>query len=170
MKNFLLISLFFILLSSTICLRKLKRLTNKELYDMDQNRERVGLIYINPKNMSHKFFMDELLDYFKIKNVKDSGLILYNFANKNYYVGESINHLNEVKEILEQVEKGTLNWSTNSIIEKIFFMITGKRYGKEAHSMFSFAICFISILIYTIVNIRARREEREMIERRLKTR
>ena len=195
MKNFLLISLFFILLSSTICLRKLKRLTNKELYDMDQNRERVGLIYINPKNMSHKFFMDELanyleikplinynfgyleiendkrlLDYFKIKNVKDSGLILYNFANKNYYVGESINHLNEVKEILEKVEKGTLNWSTNSIIEKIFFMITGKRYGKEAHSMFSFAICFISILIYTIVNIRARREEREMIERRLKTR
>ena len=74
MKNFLLISLFFILLSSTICLRKLKRLTNKELYDMDQNRERVGLIYINPKNMSHKFFMDELANYLEIKP-----LINYNF-------------------------------------------------------------------------------------------
>ena len=194
MKNILLISLFFILLSSIICLRKFKRLTNKELYDMDQNRECVGLIYINPKNTSHKFFMDELvnyleikplinynfgyldvendkrlLEYFKIKNTRDSGLILYNFANKNYYVGEGINHLKEAKEILEQVENGTLNWSTNSIIEKIFFMITGKRYGKEAHSMFSFGICFISILIYSIVNMKARREEREMIEKRLKT-
>ena len=194
MKNFLIISLFFILCSSIICLRKLKRLTNKELYDMDHNKECVGLIYINSKNTSHNFFMDELVDYleikplmnynfgyldvendkrlleyFKIRNVRDSGLILYNFANKNYYVKEGINHLKEAKEIFEQVENGTLNWSTNSIIEKIFFMITGKRYGKEAHSMFSFGVCFISILIYSYVNMKARREEREMIEKRLKT-
>ena len=194
MKNFLLIILLLILLSSTLCLKKLKRLTSRELYDMDINKECVGLIFINPKNVSHKFFMAELadyleikplinfnfgyldvendkklLEYFKIKNVRDSGLILYNFGNKNYYVGEGINHLKEVQAIFEQVENGKLNWSSNSILEKIFFMITGKRYGKEAHSMFSFGICFISILIYSIVNMKARREERKMIEKRLKT-
>jgi hypothetical protein len=161
---------------------------------MEKKKECIGLIYINPNNMSHNFFMEELadyleinplykfnfgyldvendkklLEYFKIRNVRDSGLILYNFANKNYYVEEGINHLKEVKEIFEKVEKGNLNWSSNSIIEKIFFLITGKRYGKEAHSMFSFGICFISIIIYIYVNMKARREERQMIEKRFKT-
>lgn len=194
MKNFWLILLFFILLNCVFGLRKLNRLTNRELMKMEKNKECVGLIYINQNNMSHNFFMEELadyleinplekfnfgyldvendkklLEYFKIRNVRDSGLILYNFANKNYYVEEGLNHLKEVKEIFEKVEKGNLNWSSNSIIEKIFFLITGKRYGKEAHSMFSFGICFISIIIYTYVNMRARREERKMIEKRFKT-
>lgn len=194
MKNFWLILLFFILLNCSFGLRKLNRLTNRELMKMEKNKECVGLIYINQNNMSHNFFMEELadyleinplekfnfgyldvendkklLEYFKIRNVRDSGLILYNFANKNYYVEEGLNHLKEVKEIFEKVEKGNLNWSSNSIIEKIFFLITGKRYGKEAHSMFSFGICFISIIIYTYVNMRARREERKMIEKRFKT-
>ena len=194
MKNFWLVLLFFILLNCAFGLRKLNRLTNRELMKMEKNKECVGLIYINQNNMSHNFFMEELadyletnplekynfgyldvendkklLEYFKIRNVRDSGLILYNFANKNYYVEEGLNHLKEVKEIFEKVEKGNLNWSSNSIIEKIFFLITGKRYGKEAHSMFSFGICFISIIIYTYVNMRARREERKMIEKRFKT-
>ena len=194
MKNFLLILLFLVLLNCAFALRKLNRLTNRELMKMEKNKECVGLIYINQNNMSHNFFMEELadyleinplekfnfgyldvendkklLEYFKIRNVRDSGLILYNFANKNYYVEEGLNHLKEVKEIFEKVEKGNLNWSSNSIIEKIFFLITGKRYGKEAHSMFSFGICFISIIIYTYVNMRARREERKMIEKRFKT-
>ena len=194
MKNFWLILLFFILLNCVFGLRKLNRLTNRELMKMEKNKECVGLIYINQNNMSHNFFMEELadyleinplekfnfgyldvendkklLEYFKIRNVRDSGLILYNFANKNYYVEEGLNHLKEVKEIFEKVEKGNLNWSSNSIIEKIFFLITGKRYGKEAHSMFSFGICFISIIIYTYVNMRARKEERKMIEKRFKT-
>ena len=194
MKNFWLILLFFILLNCAFGLRKLNRLTNRELMKMEKNKECVGLIYINQNNMSHNFFMEELadyleinplekfnfgyldvendkklLEYFKIRNVRDSGLILYNFANKNYYVEEGLNHLKEVKEIFEKVEKGNINWSSNSIIEKIFFLITGKRYGKEAHSMFSFGICFISIIIYTYVNMRARREERKMIEKRFKT-
>ena len=194
MKNFLLFLLFFILLNCVFGLRKLNRLTNRELMKMEKNKECVGLIYINQNNMSHNFFMEELadyleinplekfnfgyldvendkklLEYFKIRNVRDSGLILYNFANKNYYVEEGLNHLKEVKEIFEKVEKGNLNWSSNSIIEKIFFLITGKRYGKEAHSMFSFGICFISIIIYTYVNMRARKEERKMIEKRFKT-
>ena len=109
-----------------------------------------------------------MLEYFKIKNVRDSGRIIYKFNNKNYYVGEGINHLNEVKDIFEQIKNNKLNWSSNSIIERIFYLITGKRYGKEAHSMFSFGICIISLLIYITVNIKARKFEREMLEKRLK--
>ena len=112
---------------------------------------------------------EKLLDFFKIKNTRDSGLILYDFKNKNYYVEEGINHMKEVMDIFEKIEINKLNWSSNSIIEKIFFLITGKRYGKEAHSMFSFGLCLISLIIYIIVNLKARRFEREMIEKRLKT-
>ena len=77
--------------------------------------------------------------------------------------------MKEVMDIFEKIEINKLNWSSNSIIEKIFFLITGKRYGKEAHSMFSFGICLISIIIYIVINIKVRREEREMFEKRFKT-
>ena len=161
---------------------------------MEKNKESLALIYIDPKNISHNFFLEEvsnylqtnplnkynfgyldieddkrMLEYFKIKNERDSGVIFYKFDNKNYYVGEGINHLNEVKELFEQITNNKVNWSSNSIIERIFYLITGKRYGKEAHSMFSFGICIISLLVYIFVNIKARRFEREMIEKRLKT-
>ena len=176
------------------CVQKLPRLTIKDIFKMEKNKESLALIYINSKNISHYFFLEEvsnylqtnplskynfgyldiendqrMLEYFKIKNERDSGVIFYKFDNKNYYVGEGINHLNEVKELFEQIMNNKLNWSSNSIIETIFYLITGKRYGKEAHSMFSFGICIISLLVYIFVNIKARRFEREMIEKRLKT-
>ena len=183
----------FIVLSFVDCFKKLPRLNRREILNMEKKKENLGLIFINSKNISHNFFMEEvsnylqsnpldeykfgyldiendyrMLEYFKIKNVRDSGIIIYKFNNKNYYVGEGINHLNEVKDIFEQIKNNKLNWSSNSIIERIFYLITGKRYGKEAHSMFSFGICIISLLIYIIVNIKARKFEREMLEKRLK--
>ena len=170
-------------------------LTNRDLAIMERNKENVCLIYINQSNISHIFFKNELydyikfkplekynfgyldiendhklLEYFKIRNKKDSGLIIYNFSNKNYYVEEGVNHMKEVKDIFEKIENGKLNWSSNSVLEKIFFLITGKRYGKEAHSIFSFGLCLISIIVYTVVNIKMRREERRILEERLKTR
>ena len=185
--------IIFIILSFVDCFKKLPRLNRREILNMEKKRENLGLIFINSKNISHNFFMEEvsnylqsnpleeynfgyldiendyrMLEYFKIKNVRDSGIIIYKFNNKNYYVGEGINHLNEVKDIFEQIKNNKLNWSSNSIIERIFYLITGKRYGKEAHSMFSFGICIISLLIYITVNIKARKFEREMLEKRLK--
>jgi hypothetical protein len=185
--------IIFIILSFVDCFKKLPRLNRREILNMEKKKENLGLIFINSKNISHNFFMEEvsnylqsnpleeynfgyldiendyrMLEYFKIKNVRDSGIIIYKFNNKNYYVGEGINHLNEVKDIFEQIKNNKLNWSSNSIIERIFYLITGKRYGKEAHSMFSFGICIISLLIYITVNIKARKFEREMLEKRLK--
>ena len=175
------------------CLKKLPRLTRKKILQMEKNKESLILLYVNSKNFSHNFFMEEvsnfielnplekynygyldvehdkkLLEYFKIKNVIDSGIIIYKFDNKNYYVEEGLNHLSEIKDIFEKIENNKLNWSSNSIIEKIFYLISGKRYGKEAHSMFSFGICLLSIVIYLYVNITARRAEREMIEKKFK--
>ena len=188
-----LIYIITLVLSFIKCLQKLPRLNRREILNMEKKKESLCLIYINSKNISHIFFMEEvtnylqfnpleiykfgyldleddyrMLEFFKIKNMRDSGIIIYRFDNKNYYVGEGINHLNEVKDIFEQIKNNKLNWSSNSIIEKIFFLITGKRYGKEAHSMFSFGICLISLIFYIIVNIKARRFERDMIEKRMK--
>ena len=193
MKKAIKILLLLISFSSSN-LDKLKRLTKRDLSIMERKKEKVCLIYIKESNISHIFFKNELsnflrykplenynfgfldiendkklLEFFKIKNTRDSGLILYDFKNKNYYVEEGINHMKEVMDIFEKIEINKLNWSSNSIIEKIFFLITGKRYGKEAHSMFSFGICLISIIIYIVINIKVRREEREMFEKRFKT-
>ena len=187
--------IFIIIFYSIKCFEKLPRLTRRELFKMEKNKESVGLIYINPKNISHNFFMEEvskylhlnplknyhfgyldvendekMLEFFNIKNFRDSGIIIYRFDNKNYYVGEGINHLYEIKDIFEKINTNKLNWSSNSIIEKLLYLITGKRFGKEAHSMFSFGICVISLLVYIIINIKSRRAEREMIEKRLKIR
>ena len=193
MKKTIIILLLLISFSSSN-LDKLKRLTKRDLSIMERKKEKVCLIYIKESNISHIFFKNELsnflrykplenynfgfldiendkklLEFFKIRNTRDSGLILYDFKNKNYYVEEGINHMKEIQDIFEKIEINKLNWSSNSIIEKIFFLITGKRYGKEAHSMFSFGICLISIIIYIVINIKVRREEREMFEKRFKT-
>jgi len=193
MKKTIKILLLLISFSSSN-LDKLKRLTKRDLSIMERKKEKVCLIYLKESNISHIFFKNELsnflrykplenynfgfldiendkklLEFFKIRNTRDSGLILYDFKNKNYYVEEGINHMKEVQDIFEKIEINKLNWSSNSIIEKIFFLITGKRYGKEAHSMFSFGICLISIIIYIVINIKVRREEREMFEKRFKT-
>ena len=48
---------------------------------------------------------EKLLDFFKIRNTKDSGLILYDFKNKNYYVEEGINHMKEVMDNFEKILK-----------------------------------------------------------------
>ena len=193
MKKTIKILLLLISFSSSN-LDKLKRLTKRDLSNMERKKEKVCLIYIKESNISHIFFKNELsnflrykplenynfgfldiendkklLEFFKIRNTRDSGLILYDFKNKNYYVEEGINHMKEIQDIFEKIEINKLNWSSNSIIEKIFFLITGKRYGKEAHSMFSFGICLISIIIYIVINIKVRREEREMFEKRFKT-
>ena len=195
MKKQLTIIISLILINTIYSLHKLRRLTSRELLQMEKNKEKVCLIYVNLNNITHSFFMDELhnylqikplekfnfgyldvendhklLEFFKIRNKRDSGIIIYNFANKNFYVEEGINRMKEIKEIFEKIENNKLNWSSNSILEKIFFLITGKRYGKEAHSIFSFGICLLSIAIYTFVSIKARREERKMIEQRFKTR
>ena len=188
-------ALIIILLFYSIkCIEKLPRLTRREILKIEKKKENVALIYINLKNISHNFFLEEvsnyfqlnplkkytygyldiendekMLEFFRIKNTKDSGIVIYKFENNNYYVGEGINHLKEVQDIFQQIENKKLNWSSNSIIEKIFYLITGKRYGKEAHSMFSFGLCLISLIIYITVNLKARRFEREMIEKRLKT-
>ena len=193
MKKTIKILLLLISFSSSN-LDKLKRLTKRDLSIMERKKEKVCLIYIKESNISHIFFKNELsnflrykplenynfgfldiendkklLEFFKIRNTRDSGLILYDFKNKNYYVEEGINHMKEIQDIFEKIEINKLNWSSNSIIEKIFFLITGKRYGKEAHSIFSFGICLISIIIYIVINIKVRREEREMFEKRFKT-
>jgi len=195
MKKQLTIIISLILINTIYSLHKLRRLTSRELLQMEKNKEKVCLIYVNLNNITHSFFMDELhnylqikplekfnfgyldvendhklLEFFKIRNKRDSGIIIYNFANKNFYVEEGINRMKEIKEIFEKIENNKLNWSSNSILEKIFFLITGKRYGKEAHSIFSFGICLLSIAIYTFVSIKARREERKIIEQRFKTR
>ena len=194
MKKQLTFIILFISINAIYSLHKLRRLTSRELLQMEKNKEKVCLIYVNPKNITHSFFMDELhnylqikplekfnfgyldvendqklLEFFKIRNKRDSGIIIYNFANKNFYVEEGINRMKEIKEIFEKIENNKLNWSSNSILEKILFLITGKRYGKEAHSIFSFGICLLSIAIYMFVSIKARREERKMIEQRFKT-
>ena len=68
-------------------------------------------------------------------------------------------------------EKQRWSWSFKNSLQSgksCYYIHNAKRYGKEAHSMFSFGICIISLLIYITVNIKARKFEREMLEKRLK--
>ena len=189
------ISNFIFILSLYLikCLNKLRHFTVKDILDMEKNKENLGFIYINSRNMSHNFFMDEvsnylklnpleqynfgyldiendqkMLNYFKIKDIKDSGIIIYCFEDDIYYVEEKINHLDEVKNILEQVKNNTLNWSSNNIVERVFYLITGKRYGKKAHIYFAYGICLISILLFIFVNYLTKKDEKELNEKKKK--
>ena len=74
-----------------------------------------------------------------------------------------------MEKIIKALNDKKINWNTNSIIEKIFYLITGKRYGKLAKTYLSFYLCILSILFYTGMNIYNKRMERKAIEKRFKT-
>ena len=171
----------------------LKRLDRRSILRVEYKKENIALIYINPKNFTHKLFLKEASDYllsnpvenytfgyldinedekmlyfFKIQNLNESGIIIYKFSNKEYYVEEGVNTIKELEVIFDKIKNKKLNWSSNSIIERLFFVLTGKRLGKEAHNYFSFGLCIIATLIYIILNIWSKRQDRIMFEKRFK--
>lgn len=107
-----------------------------------------------------------LLDFFKITNKNDSGVIVYDFKNQRYYIEEQVSKILMIKKILDELNNKKLNWNSNHLIEKIFFLITGKRYGKLAHLYFSIGLLIISILIFIFVNIYVKQfKENDEIEK-----
>ena len=48
--------------------------------------------------------------FVKIKNVSDSGIIIYRLDNKNFYVGKGLYHIHKIKDIFEQIKNKKLNW------------------------------------------------------------
>ena len=182
-KNFTIILIFYLIK----CLYSLPRFTAINILEMEKKKENLGLIYINSKNVSHNLFMEEfsnylqlnpldkynfgyldieddkkILKYFKIKNVIDIGILIYRFDNEIYYIKEGLNNLNEIKNIFEQINNKKLNWSSNSIIERMLYLITGKRYGKNAHVWFAYGIFGFSFLLFIFVNYLAKKEEKEL--------
>jgi hypothetical protein len=149
------------------------------------------MIYINPLNKTQLKLLEDiseykeifknitfgyidlindikLLDYFKLTNTNDSGVIVYDFKNKQFYIKEEISNYTILETIIKEINYKKLNWNTNSIIEKIFYLVTGKRYGKLAKTYLSFGLCLFSIIFYTGMNIYSKRMERLAIEKRFK--
>ena len=149
------------------------------------------IIYINPSNKTQLNLLEDieeyreifknitfgyidsindikLLDYFKLTNTNDSGVIVYDFRNKQFYIKEEISNFTLIETIIREINNKKLNWNTNSLIEKMFYLVTGKRYGKMAKTYLSFGLCLLSIIFYTGMNIYSRRMERLAIEKRFK--
>lgn len=149
------------------------------------------MLYINPLNFTHKSLLEtftqvkiafpnytygyvdevkdkDILNFFKLKDINDSGFIVYRFKDETFYIEENVHNISQIIEIINKIEDKSLNWFSTSIIEKAVEFITGKKYGKKAHTYFSFAICLISIFVYTAVNVWAKRQERKEIEKRFK--
>lgn len=179
-------------LSYILCTsNEIKKLSIKDITKYHKTDTTLLLMYLNPLNFTHKALLDSfnniklsypnytygyvdsvndqnILNFFKLKDLNDTGLVLYRFFDEYYYYEENIHNASQIIEFITQVEKGTVNWYSNSLIEKIFEIVTGKKYGKKAHTYFSFAVCIISIIVYTAVNVWAKREERKEIEKRFK--
>ena len=179
-------------LSYILCTsNEIKKLSIKDITKYHKTDTTLLLMYLNPLNFTHKALLDSfnniklsypnytygyvdsvndqnILNFFKLKDLNDTGLVLYRFFDEYYYYEENIHNASQIIEFITQVEKGTVNWYSNSLIERIFEIVTGKKYGKKAHTYFSFAVCIISIIVYTAVNVWAKREERKEIEKRFK--
>ena len=183
---------FIILYHFSIILNNTIEKLNVTLIKKYEGRQSiVFMIYINPLNKTQLKLLEDieeyteifknitfgyidtindikLLDYFKLTNTNDSGVIVYDFRNKQFYIKEEISNFTILETIIREINNKTLNWNTNSIIEKIFYLITGKRYGKLAKTYLSFGLCLFSIIFYTGMNLYSKRMERLAIEKRFK--
>lgn len=166
--------LFILKLSVIFCYDIIK--LNVSLIDsFEKEKAILFIIYLNPSNNTQLNLLNEfsnyknkysnitfcfidskndirLIKFFKLKNINDSGIIIYNFKNHNFYVHEEISNVKNMEVILNNLNLNKINWNTNSIIERIFYFITGKRYGKSADTYFSIILFIFSLLVFTVVN------------------
>ena len=185
-------ALSILFLSYILCTsNEMKKLSIKDITKYHKTDTTLLMMYLNPLNFTHKAMLDtfqqiqlsypnytygyvdavsdqNILHFFKLKDLNDTGLVIYRFYDEHFYYEENIHNATQIIDFITQVENGTVNWYSNSLIERIFEIVTGKRYGKKAHTYFSFAVCIVSIIVYTAVNIWAKREERKEIEKRFK--
>lgn len=183
----------YTLISFTICWISLSsqliELTPKIISSFDKNKQILALVYYSSKdtlllkaieNLQREYsnynfgyvdttISENILSFFKISNMNSTGFVIYNFKNHEYYVEEHVSSIKEVKDLLEQANNNTLNWSSQSIIETIGWYITRKRLGKKAHQLFTFILCLFAIAVFTITNIYTKRMERKEIEKKLHT-
>lgn len=161
------------------------------IYKAESRKSTLFMIYLNPLNKTQLDLLEEIteykeifpnitfgyldiikdlkiLEYFKLTNINESGIIIYDFKNKQFYIKEEISNYTILETIIKEINYKKLNWNTNSIIEKIFYLVTGKRYGKLAKTYLSFGLCLFSIIFYTGMNIYSKRMERLAIEKRFK--
>ena len=134
----------------------------KKLYSIQNNNKY--------KNLNFGFVDittdSKMLKYFQIENLNKTGIIIYNFKNRFFYIKENINN-NNVNEIIEniiiEIINNKLNWNSNSFIEKILFLFTGKRFGKKIKEYLLFISSLFLTIFYTIYKIYLKRKERENI-------
>ena len=134
----------------------------KKLYSIQNNNKY--------KNLNFGFVDittdSKMLKYFQIENLNKTGIIIYNFKNRFFYIKENINN-NNMNEIIEniiiEIINNKLNWNSNSFIEKILFLFTGKRFGKKIKEYLLFISSLFLTIFYTIYKIYLKRKERENI-------
>ena len=131
-----------------------------------------NLYSIQNKNKNFKFsFIDirtdsKMLKFFKIENINKTGIIIYNFKNRYFYINENINNNNvneTINNIIIEINNNKINWNTNSFLEKILFLFTGKRFGKKIKDYLFFITSLFFTIFYTIYKIYLKRKERENI-------
>ncbi len=170
--------MFFILLIlklSVIFSYDIIKLNVSLIDSFDKEKAILFIIYLNPSNNTQLNLLNELSNYknkylnitfcfvdskndirlikfFKLKNINDPGIIIYNFQNHNFYVHEEISNFKNIEIILNNLNINKINWSTNSIIENLFYLITGKRYGKSAELYFCIILLIFALFIFSIVN------------------
>jgi len=132
----------------------------KNLYSIQNNNKNFNFGFVDIRTDS------KMLKYFQIENLNKTGMIIYNFKNRFFYINEDINN-NNVNEIINniiiEINNNKLNWNSNSFIEKILFLFTGKRFGKKIKEYLLFISSLFLTIFYTIYKIYLKRKERENI-------
>lgn len=169
--------------------------TSKELSHYHRSNKTVLMFYYNSFNTTHQalfieykslidnyinkrtnytfgyvdsYLDSKLLEFFNLQLKNDSGFVVYRFKEELFYVEENITHVSQIENIIMNMEIKNINWNSNGILEKILNYITGKRLGQKAYTYFTFIVCVASIVVYTFMNIWAKRMERNEIRRRFK--
>lgn len=168
---------------------KLIELTPSIINSLDKDKQTLALIYYSIKDIFlikeienlqkeysnyHFGYVDttisaNILSFFKISNINNTGFIIYNFNKQEYYVEEYISSVKEVRDCLNKTANNTLNWSSQSIVETVGWYITGKRLGQKAHYMLTFILSILAIAVFTMANIYSKRMERKEIEKKIHT-
>ena len=171
--------------SSSLC----QHFTSQDIINFQGTKNIVLMFYFNEQNTTHhslftqytnlydkyknirsnytfgyidSYLDRQLLTFFRLKNVNDTGFIIYIFAEDLFYFEESITEVSQIEAMITNMENRKINWYSTGIIERIFDYIAGKRLGQRAYTYFTAIVSVIAIIVYVSANIWSKQVEKSL--------
>ena len=142
------------------------------IYKAESRKSTLFMIYLNPLNKTQLDLLEEIteykeifpnitfgyldiikdlkiLEYFKLTNINESGIIIYDFKNKQFYIEEEVSNITTVEKIIKTLNNKKKQSEHQWYYRKNILFNYWKKIWKISKNIFEFLfMCFFNFILY----------------------